>query len=342
MGSNVTLKEIAQELGMSAMTVSRALNNKDNVDENTKKRVVEKANSMGYTPNHVAKSLVSSKTFTIGVVIPEINHAFFSEVISGIEEVTYKRNYQLFLTNSAEQAEREKSSINALQSKRVDGILISCAETSNDVGYYKKIIKTGLPFVFFDRCIEGIGASCVVVNDYESSKIITTHLIDYGYTEIAHLKGSEDVSVARKRKQGFSDALAEHGLFVDDMYIEESGLNEKGGYRAMKAILERTGDKPPRAVVAVNDPSAFGAINAVKEAGLSVPSDIAIVGFSDDIRSELIECPLTTVRQPAFLMGKTAAQKLIDTIDNQNEPIETLELKNEIIIRRSCGCLPAE
>lgn len=340
MGSNVTLKEIAKELGMSAMTVSRALNNKDNVDENTKKRVVEKANSMGYTPNHVAKSLVSRKTFTIGVVIPEINHAFFSEVISGIEEVTYKRNYQLFLTNSAELAEREKSSINALQSKRVDGILISCAETANDVDYYKKIIDSGLPFVFFDRCVENLGASCVGVNDYESSKIITTHLIDHGYSRIAHLCGAEDVSIAGKRMRGFGDALNERGLLVDDTLIEESGFNEKGGYKAMKLILERTGDNPPRAVLAVNDPAAFGAIKAIKEAGFSIPGDIAIVGFSDDIRSELIECPLTTIRQPAFLIGKTAAQKLIDTIDNRDEPIESIELKNELIIRRSCGCLP--
>lgn len=322
------------------MTVSRALNNKDNVDENTKKRVVEKANSMGYTPNHVAKSLVSRKTFTIGVVIPEINHAFFSEVISGIEEVTYKRNYQLFLTNSAELAEREKSSINALQSKRVDGILISCAETANDVDYYKKIIDSGLPFVFFDRCVENLGASCVGVNDYESSKIITTHLIDHGYSRIAHLCGAEDVSIAGKRMRGFGDALNERGLLVDDTLIEESGFNEKGGYKAMKLILERTGDNPPRAVVAVNDPAAFGAIKAIKEAGFSIPGDIAIVGFSDDIRSELIECPLTTIRQPAFLIGKTAAQKLIDTIDNRDEPIESIELKNELIIRRSCGCLP--
>lgn len=322
------------------MTVSRALNNKDNVDENTKKRVVEKANSMGYTPNHVAKSLVSRKTFTIGVVIPEINHAFFSEVISGIEEVTYKRNYQLFLTNSAELAEREKSSINALQSKRVDGILISCAETANDVDYYKKIIDSGLPFVFFDRCVENLGASCVGVNDYESSKIITTHLIDHGYSRIAHLCGAEDVSIAGKRMRGFGDALNERGLLVDDTLIEESGFNEKGGYKAMKLILERTGDNPPRAVLAVNDPAAFGAIKAIKEAGFSIPGDIAIVGFSDDIRSELIECPLTTIRQPAFLIGKTAAQKLIDTIDNRDEPIESIELKNELIIRRSCGCLP--
>lgn len=340
MGSNVTLKEIAKELGISAMTVSRALNGKDNVDENTKKRVVEMANSMGYTPNHVAKSLVSKKTYTIGVVIPEINHAFFSEVISGIEEVTYKRNYQLFLTNSAELAEREKSSLNALQSKRVDGILISCAESSSDTDFYKKIIDSGLPFVFFDRCVENIGASCVVVNDYESSKQITTHLIDHGYTRIAHLQGSENVLIAGKRMRGFGDALNERGLTVDDTLIEESGFNEKGGYKAMKIILERTGDNPPRAVVAVNDPAAFGAIKAIKEKGFSIPEDIAIVGFSDDVRSELIACPLTTVRQPAFQIGKTAAQKLINTIDNNEEPTETIKLKNEIIIRQSCGCSP--
>jgi len=340
LGSNVTLKEIAQELGMSAMTVSRALNNKDNVDKNTKKRVVEKARSMGYTPNHVAKSLVSRKTFTIGVVIPEIYHAFFSEVISGIEEVTYKRNYQLFLTNSAEKFEREKSSIHALQSKRVDGILISCAETSNDISFYKNIIDTGLPFVFFDRCIENIGASCVTVNDYNSSKEVTEHLIGHGYKTFAHLRGPEDVAIAQKRKKGFLDALADHEIPVNEQLIEESGFNEKGGYSAMSRILELSGNEPPRAVVAVNDPAAFGAMKAIKEKGLSIPDDIAIVGFSDDIRSEIIQTPLTTVRQPAFQIGKRAAQKLIDTIDNKDEPIATIELKNEIVIRQSCGCLP--
>lgn len=338
----MTLKEIANELGISAMTVSRALNGKNNVDENTKKRVVEKAHSMGYTPNHVAKSLVSRKTFTIGVVIPEIYHAFFSEVISGIEEVTYKRNYQLFLTNSAEKYEREKNSINALQSKRVDGILISCAETSTDKNFYKRIIKTGLPFVFFDRCIEDIGASCVSVNDYESSKEITNHLIDHGYESIAHLSGAQNVKMAQKRKIGYIDALTGHDIPIRESLIVESGFNEKGGYHAMKSLLERSGNNPPRAVVAINDPAAFGAIKAIKEKGLSIPEDIAIVGFSDDVRSELISCPLTTVRQPAFEIGKKAAQKLIDTIDNSDEPTELIELNNQIIIRESCGCVPDE
>lgn len=340
MRSNVTLKQIAKELGMSAMTVSRALNDKKNVDEVTKKRVVEKARSMGYTPNHVAKSLVSRKTNTIGVVIPEIYHAFFSEVISGIEEVTYKRNYQLFLTNSAEKYEREKSSINALQSKRVDGILISSAETANDIGFYKQIINTGLPFVFFDRCIEDIGASCISVNDYESSKQITEHLISHGYDKIAHLSGPENVTIARKRMRGYMDALTEHDIPFRELLIAESGFNENGGYIAANSLLKRAGNSPPRAVVAVNDPAAYGAIKAIKDHGLSIPDDIAIVGFSDDVRSELISCPLTTVRQPAFEIGKTAAQKLIDSIDNSDEPTETIELKNEIIIRQSCGCPP--
>lgn len=338
MGYNVTLKEIAKELGMSAMTVSRALNDKKNVDHKTKEKVLEKAKSMGYTPNHVAKSLVSKKTNTIGAIIPEIYHAFFSEVISGIEEATYKSDYQLLLTNSAEQSEREKNAINALISKRVDGILISCAETSNNVEYYKQVIKTGLPLVFFDRCVENIGASCVRVNDFSSSKEITKHLIDHGYKKIAHLRGAKNLSVADSRLKGYREALIEHNMQVDEKLIVESGLNEDGGYRAMNILLELPEQYRPRAVVAINDPAAFGAIKAITEKGLSIPEDIAIVGFSDDIRAELISCPLTTVRQPAFLIGKRAAKQLIDTIENEDKPIENIELMNEIVIRNSCGC----
>ncbi len=148
MGSNVTLKEIAKALDVSMMTVSRALNNKENVDAKTKKRVIEKARRMGYTPNHVAKSLVSRKTFTIGVVIPEISHVFFAQVISGIDEITYRQDYQLILTNSAEDFEREKKALQTLRSKRVDGILVSCSETTGDFSHFKEVIDSGIPLVF--------------------------------------------------------------------------------------------------------------------------------------------------------------------------------------------------
>ncbi len=220
MSSEVTLKQIAEALGVSAMTVSRALNNRSNVDDKTKERVLKKARSMGYTPNHVAKSLVSRKTYTIGVLIPEITHAFFPEVVRGIEEVTNQFDYQLFLTNANEQFEREKEAIKILRSKRVDGILISSSLTTDDYSFYEDIINGRPKIVFFDRCIENIGASCVSVNDQASSKKITEHLIkEHNYTKIAHLSGPQKVSIGRERYEGYLEALRKHNLPIKDKWI---------------------------------------------------------------------------------------------------------------------------
>ena len=336
MAENVTLKQIAAELGVSAMTVSRALNNHDNVDEQTKKRIVEKARSLGYTPNRVAKSLVSKRTYTIGVVIPEISHAFFAQVVSGIENVTYETNYQLLLTNSAEKAEREKKALETLLAQQVDGILISCSEETRDVSVYKKIINSGKPLVFFDRCIEGLGASTVSVDDREGARKMTQHMIDHGYQKIACLRGP-DISIGKERLNGFLEAMKANELKVHENWIVESGFKETGGYKAMKQILESDSDIP-RAVVAVNDPAAIGAMEAIEEAGLNIPKDIAICGFSDDIRARLLKCPLTTVYQPSESIGRKAAEKLIKVIENKDEPVENIDLLTGLVIRRSCGC----
>lgn len=340
MSSNVTLKEIAKELGLSAMTVSRAINNKANVDEKTKSRILQKAEEMGYTPNQLAQSLLSSKTYTIGVVIPEISHSFFPEVVRGIEEVTYKNKYQLILTHSAEQFEREKGAIETLRSKRVDGILISCSQNTTDTDYYKALKQTKLPLVFFDRCIEDIGFSCVSVNDRESACQITEHLIGHGYTRIAHLRGPMEVSIGKKRFEGFKDAHLNNEIALNDSLILQAGLQEEGGYDAMKKLLQRPRKEWPRAVMAVNDPVAFGAIEAIKEAGISIPDDIAIVGFSDDIRAELLSVPLTTVHQPAYEVGKAAAVKLLQLIERENEEHEDIEVLTHLKIRSSCGSHP--
>ncbi|MEX2428178.1 MAG: LacI family DNA-binding transcriptional regulator [Bacteroidales bacterium] len=331
------MKQIAEALGVSTMTVSRAINKKENVDEKTRKIVLEKAKSMGYTPNHVAKSLVSQKTHTIGVVIPEIHHTFFSEVVSGIEAVVHETEYELFLTNSGEDANREKKVIEALRSKRVDGILLSCAENSVDFEYYKTLIKSGINIVFFDRCVENIGASCVSINDETSAFQITKHLIDHGYKKIAHLSGPKNLSIGQERFRGFKRALEEHKLPFRNDWIVESGFREDGGFNAMNTILDLPKSDWPRAVVAVNDPAAFGAMKSIKEHGLSIPDDVAIVGFSDDIRAELMPCPLTTVQQPAFVLGKKAAEKLIRLIEHDDEPVENIELVTKMMIRSSCG-----
>jgi len=337
-GSDVTLKHIADALGVSAMTVSRALNNRSNVDEETREKVLEKAQSMGYTPNHVAKSLVSSKTYTIGVVIPEITHAFFPEVVRGIEEVTNNSDYQLFLTNTNEQFDREKNAIKTLRSKRVDGLLISSSQTEDDVSYYKSLVDSGTKVVFFDRCIEGIGASTVSVNDRESSLKITEHLINkHGYTKIAHL-GGPHVSIGQKRLEGYLEALEKYDLPINDKWIIVGGFQEEAGYDAMEKLLDLPTEEFPEAVVSVNDPSAIGAVKAIEEAGLSIPDDIAIVGFTDDIRAPLLDVPLTTVHQPAYEVGKRAAQKLIRTIERDSETVENIVVPTTLKIRSSCGC----
>jgi len=335
---NVTLKEVAQALGVSTMTVSRAVNNRSNIQESTKKRIIEKAREMGYTPNHVAKSLVSSKTYTIGVIIPQISHAFFPEVVKGIEEVTYNMNYQLFLANTSENFEREKKAVDTLRSKRVDGILVSTSQDMADYSFYIQLIRSGPPIVFFDRCIENIGASCIGVNDESASMQITEHLIGHGYKRIAHLSGPSRVTIGKKRLDGYLSAMKKHMYTVHDDWVVESGFREEGGFKAMTRLLDLPKKLRPRAVVAVNDPVAFGAIDAIQQRGLSVPQDIAIVGFTDDIRAGLISCPLTTIHQPAYVVGKIAARKLINTIENSDEPIENVEIVTTMKIRSSCGC----
>jgi DNA-binding LacI/PurR family transcriptional regulator len=320
------------------MTVSRALNNRSNVTEETKNKVWDMAREMGYRPNHIAKSLVLNKTFSIGVVIPEIAHSFFPEVIRGIEDVTYAMDYQLIFTHSAEDQDRERRALAALEAKRVDGILISTAQSTDDVTPYKELIDTGLPMVFFDRCVYNIGASCVSMNDVESSREITEHLIQHGYKKIAHLSGPPKVSIGKKRLDGFLKALKEHNLEIREKWIKESGFQEKGGYDAMMRLLENSEGDRPEAVVAVNDPAAFGAMQAILDNGLRIPEDIAIVGFTDDIRAKLMPVPLTTIRQPAYEMGKKAAEKLIKVIDNEDETVEEIVIESQLIIRQSCGC----
>lgn len=339
--TSVTLKEVAAVLGVSTMTVSRAINNRPNVDAKTRQDILDMAQKMGYTPNHVAKSLVSSRTYTIGVVIPEISHSFFPDVVHGIEEATKDNTYQIFLTNTSESFDTERQAIDALRSKRVDGILVSSSLKDQDTSYYQMIVKSGLPLVFFDRCVYDIGASCIGVNDRAASRQITEHLIHlHPQGNIGFISGTKKVSIAKDRYDGFVDAMTAHGRDIHPECVIEHGFNETSGFEAMNLLLALPLDKRPRAIVAVNDPVAIGAMDAIRKAGLQVPKDIAIVGFTNDIRAELMYSPLTTVHQPAHEIGKQAATKLIRTIENKDEPVESVHLDTTIIIRRSCGYRP--
>lgn len=334
-----TVQLIAQKLGVSAMTVSRALNGKPNVDPKTRDRVLAAARKSGYTPNHIARSLALRRTETIGVVVPEISHSFFPEVIRGIEDAAYSAGYHIVLTHSAEDDCRERDAINTLKSKRVDGILISTAQSVTDISTYRDAIRQGVPFVFFDRVVQGVGATCVSIDDGDCCARITEHLIGHGYRAIAHLSGPTTVSIGKGRLNGYKEALNRHGLKLRPELIVESGFHEKGGYSAMEELLRLPARERPDAVVAVNDPAAFGAMKALQEHKLRIPQDMAIVGMSDDVRAELAICPLTTMRQPAFEIGKTAASALIAEIEGRDKPGRKLIVETELTVRKSCGCV---
>jgi len=321
------------------MTVSRALNNRSNVDENTRKRVLETAKRMGYRPNHIARSLTTKRTFTIGVVLPKVSHSFFPDAIRGIEEIAYQKDYQLILTHSSEDATREIKVIESLVSKRVDGILISSAQNVKDLKHYNELLESNYPVVFFDRWMPGLAASSVRTNDEECARLITSHLIEeHGYKKIAHISGPGNVSIGAERLRGFKRAMEEHQLPINDNWIVEAAFDEKTGYQATKKLLNLPEEELPRAIFAVNDSSAFGAMEAIYDEELRIPEDIALVGFSDDKQDKLLNPPLTTVHQPAYEEGKRATQILIDMIEGKSKTIEDVIVKSHLVIRKSCGC----
>jgi len=337
----VTIKDIARELGISPSTVSRALKDHPDISPETKKAVNQLATKLNYQPNIVALNLRQSKTNTIGVIIPEIVHFFFSTIISGIEDVAYRAGYNVILTQSNESQAREMTDIKALFNSRVDGMLISVSRETTDFDHIESILAKGLPIVFFDRVYKNAQLSKVIVDDFTGAKDATLHLIEQGCKRIAHIEGPPNLDISKERLEGYKEALADHGIKFQEELIAvcPSGTIEDGKEAALK-LLELK--KRPDAIFASNDPSAMGAMQAVKAKGLKIPEDVAVVGFSNWLFSALMEPSLTTVDQPGFEMGQEAAKLLIRQIEKKDKDKEETEilpetkvLKTRLIVRDS-------
>ncbi|MBK7258454.1 MAG: LacI family DNA-binding transcriptional regulator [Ignavibacteriae bacterium] len=242
---HATSGDVAKASGVSVMTVSRVFNPKPNVDDRTRAKVLKAARKMRSPPNLLARSLAISRTRTIGVVIPESSHSFCPEAIRGIEEVTTKAGYHLLLMHSAETADRERDALHTLEANRVDGILLSVAQNAEDEKPYERVMTLGIPLVFFDRCVRGIGATCVSIDDEESARVITHHLIEHGYTRIAHLAGPPHLGISRDRAAGYRRAHAEAGIVCGPSRTVLSGFHEDAGYAAMRSVLEFPRSAPP-------------------------------------------------------------------------------------------------
>jgi LacI family transcriptional regulator len=335
--ANITIKDIAKELGVSPSTVSRALKDHPDISIETKKQINDLAKKLNYQPNTVALSLRQSKTNTLGVIIPEIAHFFFSAVISGIEDIAHDAGYHVIITQSNESFEREVMNTRALFNSRVDGILMSVSRETENYDHLQSLLDYDIPLVFFDRIIDSLNACKVIVNDEQGAYEATTHLIEQGCYRIAHLAGPQNLAISKNRLNGYKAALADNRYMIDENLIKVCGL---GTFEEAESITNEILDYrfPPDAIFANNDVAAYGAMMAIRKKKLRIPEDIAIVGFSNWRFSSLIQPALSSVTQPGFKMGQEATRLLMKQINkgkDEESVTETISLKTNLVVRES-------
>lgn len=330
---NATLLDIARELGLSPSTVSKALSNHPDIREKTKELIRQTAKDLRYFPNPIAQSLKGRRSSTIGVIVPEIKHDFFASAISGIEDVAFQSGYTLLLCQSNESFEREVVNTTVLMHHHVAGVIASISQNTKYGEHFHDLQKRHIPVVFFDRALDDVEASRVVIDDEQCAYNAVSFLIDKGYRKIAHFAGPKELGICIKRKNGYLLALRCAEIEVRERWIRYGGLHEQNGYDSMSSLIAE--QDLPDAVFAVNDPVAIGAYQRIKEAGLRIPADVAIVGFSNNKITTLVEPQITTVDQPSFEMGRKAAQVLIETIENATTEIQEIVLEAKLIPRGS-------
>lgn len=311
MRKKVRLIDIADRIGLTKVSVSKALRDHSDISADTRALVKKTAEEMGYTPNLVARSLSSNRSYTLGVVVPKIAHTFFSSVIEAIQDEATQRGYGIVLAVSNETAALERQHIERLLSMRVDGLLVSVSKEAPDLGVYERVRQQGVPLVFFDRQIDGLGFGSVTVNDRDAARQAVEHIIEGGYRQIVHVAGTDEVGIGRERRAGYEDALRAHGLPVDEALIVSGGFDEWFGYRAMRDLL--ASGASPKAVFAVTQPVGIGVHGALVEAG--VVDDVYLMSFGDEAISLFAPVSNAYVRQPTGEMGRGAVQLLLDQVE---------------------------
>jgi LacI family transcriptional regulator len=326
----VTIKDIAAKANVSTTTVSRVINNKPDVSDKTKAKIQKIITQNNYQPNDIARGLVLKKTKTIGLIIPDISNPFFPEIIKGVEHKTKDFGYSVIICDTDNQIKQEKSSIDLLLSKQVDGIIMSL---SNDSLMDLDAIKeSNLSIVQLDRNIPDLNYPMVSVDNKVSGYKATKYLIDLGHKKIGHVTGELHTKTAQDRMEGYKKALNDNNLEINEILIINGDYSKKSGYQAMKKMIN---NQTPTAVFFANDLMALGAYEALDEYNLKIPDDISIIGHDDIDVSSLIQPKLTTMSQPKNKLGKIAAEILLDLIENNKDFSEDVILNTKLVKRQS-------
>lgn len=329
-----TIKDLAQYLSLSTSTISRALLNDKNIHTDTKKRVIEAAEKLGYKPNATALNLKYGKTKSIGFVVPEMTTPFSAKVLQGVHNILYPLGYKVIILQSDEDPLRERDNLLLLESFNVDGIIINlCHETQNQ-DLYQKIIDRGTPLVFFDRIPQNtLDVSKVLVDDHIKSSLMIEHLISCGRTKIVHLMGPTTIRNAAERASGYKRILTKHNLYDAQLLIKTNGMGFEDGRAAAKQLINNKIKFD--SIFAFTDIMAIGAMNYLQEQGVKIPEEIAIASFSGTEFSTNVYPQLTSVEQPLTEMGESAAELIIEKIKDNSATSRTIILDAKLVYRAS-------
>ncbi len=330
----VTIKDIALKASVSTATVSRYLNNPEVVSPRAGKVIQEAIEELDYTPNDIARSLITNNSYTIGLILPDINNVFYPPVLRGIEDIAGQHDYIFFLCNTDQNIRREKKYIDVLQSKRAAGmIFIGTRPTDMEKNQHIFALSKKLPVLLLYEQFDDV--CCITTDDMLGSYKATNFLIDLGHREIAFVSAPPNFSTYAQKRCGYEKAMQEAGLPVREEFIVYQDAYETGGYQAMCQLLKLK--NRPTAVHAVNDQMAIGVMRAAFENGLKVPEDLSVVGFSNSSISSQIYPKLTTINQFGYDVGKMAAKKIIDMINKKSTDKTTEVIEPELVVRNSCA-----
>ncbi len=311
------MKDIARDLNVSVVTVSKVLRNHSDIGPETSARVLQRIRELNYRPNVAARSLVTGRSFMLGLVVPDLTHPFFGEIAKAITRVSRPRGYSLVIASAEEDPDLELAEVEALLARQVDAIILASSQTSAQATLFQRIEERKTPIVMMDRALAGVNAHFVGVDDEQVGWMATNHLIERGCRRISHIRGPE-ISPGVGRFIGYRRALLEHQLEVPLNYVVKlptaDDLGSESGYDAMKELLRS--QTRPDGVFCFNDESATGALRAIFEAGFRVPEDIAVIGVGNMRYTDILRVPLSTIDQSSALMGEQAALAALKMIEN--------------------------
>ena len=330
------MKDIARELGLSVVTVSKALRNHGDISEATRKRVMRRIEEVGYRPNLTARALITGRTYTMGLIVPDLLHAFFAQIAKALSRAVRQKNYGVLIASSEEDPELERQEIAQLLARRVDAILIASAQWS--VESFRRIEEQNTPYILIDRHFAGLAANFVGSDDVAAGRMATEHLISQGCRRIVHIRGPQ-LSTGLGRLEGYRLALssAAGGPLPEDVMPVGLSADDRGeadGYEAAQKLLDRAA--PPDGIFCFNDPVATGVMQAVLERGFRIPEDIAIVGCGNVLYSGHLRVPLTTIDQDSAAIGAEAGSLALSMVESRKPlPPESRITKPKLVVRAS-------